>query len=49
MSPEYARSAFEARARAYKQMGRLELAEKDLLEARKLKAKPAEKPVYELK
>lgn len=49
MSPEYARSALEARARAYKQMGKLELAEKDLLEARKLKAKPAEKPVYELK
>ena len=49
LSPEYARLALESRAKAYRRMGQNALAEKDFAEARKLKAKPAEKPVYELK
>ncbi|MBX3135797.1 tetratricopeptide repeat protein [Candidatus Obscuribacterales bacterium] len=49
MSPEYARAALEARAKLYAKLGKRDLAAQDLSEASKLKAKPAEKPVYDLK
>lgn len=47
--PEYSRASYEARSKAYDKLGKNDLAQKDRLEAGKLKDKPAEKPVYDLK
>lgn len=49
ISPEFARASLEARAGAYDKLGKTELAKRDRAEARKLKAKPAEKPIFEMK
>lgn len=46
LSPQYARASFEARSKAYKALGKLELAEKDKKEARLLRQGPAETPIY---
>lgn len=46
LSPDYARASYEARSKAYKAMGKLDLAEKDRREARLLRQGPAEKPIY---
>jgi tetratricopeptide (TPR) repeat protein len=48
-SPDFARASLEARSKAYKEMGRLDLAAKDEKSARALSAGPAERPVYEIK
>jgi len=49
LAPEFARGAYEARAAVYLKLGKDELAEKDHEEAKRLRDKPAEKPVFELK
>lgn len=49
MSPEFAGKAYEARSKAYAHLGKTELAQKDLAEAKRLDDKPAEKPIFELR
>lgn len=46
LSPQYARASFEARSKAYRALGKFELAEKDKKEAGLLRKGPAEKPIY---
>ena len=49
LAPNLARASYEARARLYKEMGKSDLAEADLAKARKIKSKPAEVPIYQIK
>lgn len=47
LAPDFARSSLEARAAAYDQLGKKDLARKDRAQAKLLHDKPAEKPVYD--
>lgn len=49
ISPQYARAALEARAKAYRVVGKDKLAEADRIKAEKLSSKRAEKPIFEMK
>ncbi|MCA9800475.1 MAG: tetratricopeptide repeat protein [Cyanobacteria bacterium HKST-UBA02] len=49
LSPDFARTSYEGRARVYEKLGESELSRKDMAEARRLYERPAEKPVYEIK
>lgn len=48
-SPDFARASLEARSKAYRKIGRVDLAEKDQQTALSQSERPAEKPVYEIK
>lgn len=47
-SPESARASFEGRAKAYEQLGQLNLAEQDRKKAMAIKGRPAEKHLFEM-
>lgn len=47
-SPESARASYEGRAKAYEQLGQLNLAEKDRKKAMAIKGRPAEKLLFEM-
>ena len=47
LSPQYARSSYEARSAAYEVLGKSDLAEKDRQSALKLEQTKAEKPVFD--
>ncbi len=49
MAPGFAVTALEGRSKVYAAMGQHDLAEKDTLEAKKMREAPAEKQLYEIK
>jgi len=49
MAPEYSARSYESRSKLYEKMGKKELAAKDRVEASRLQAAPAERPLYDLK
>lgn len=46
LAPQFSRPAYEARSKVYDKLGKKDLAAKDRQAAKRLKAAPAEKPVY---
>ena len=46
LEPEFARPVYESRSKLYKEMGKEDLAKRDLEKALKMKATPAEKKIY---
>ncbi|MBX3152096.1 tetratricopeptide repeat protein [Candidatus Obscuribacterales bacterium] len=49
MAPDFSQHSYEARARCYEKLGKVDLAAADLKESKRLMDAPAERPLYELK